>query len=315
MTDANLTYNLNTEMFIIDGIMQTAFYFYNIRLELKEGQSFDWNNVLEIIKSETDQKQPVYKAISGYTISLRIMREKVLDIGKIYEGYILIAEDENEYKKEKKCDFLELDIEEDEHLTHTKKGKLYFLIHVKDNIITLMLEKQHFIINIRGLLHYFVERYPDMIDKINTRKILGKDLMSSIKNIKDNKMKFVRIYFKKYTPAERIREFGYVEDAIPNYLEKGLYADLTLHFGRAVSVGNFFTEFFKKTTFEEALDVDFGEFLKIFSFEVDNDVTPSLNMLDKMISFTLPLDKSQYSDEEIYNEIERFFVEKKEKII
>ncbi len=296
---------------------QTKFYFYNISLkDINDDYKFNWEESLNQILNETKIKAPTYINHSDYTLSIYVLKKENLDDGRLYSGYILVGEDDEDYKKEKKGDFFELGFEDDEHLLHALKGKLYFLSYINDegkNI--LMLEKQYFSINIKGFLSYFKSRYSDKIQDIRSRTILGKDLISIITSLKDNKIKLVKLYFKKFTPEETIRTYGYVEDALISFLKKGIYAEIALHWEKPVGIVDFFKKLFKKNTFEEALDVDFGEFLKIFSFETDNDTIPSLNLLDQIISFTLPGDKADYNDNQIFSLIKKYLIDKKDKII
>jgi len=107
-----------------------------------------------------------------------------------------------------------------------------------------------------------------------------------------------------------------VEEAIPRLLDKGMYADITLRWENPPKTSEVFMSFFKKRTFEETLDVDFGEFLKAFNFETDNEAIPSLNLLDKIISFILPLDKSSYqNDNSIFSSMKEGFEGKKSKLL
>jgi len=302
----------------IDTMAQTKFYFYDILTTNKENQIFNWQEALDQIVKETTTKPPVYINYSGYTLSIHIIKKEDLVNEKLYLGYIVIAEDKSSYQKEKRGDFFELGFEEDESLLYTPKGKLYFLFWINNSgEILLNLEKQSFSINIKGFLNYFKTRYSTEIEEINSRMKLGKDLTTTIKSLRDNKIRIVRIYFKKYTPEDTIRKFGYVEEAIPSLLQKGIYADLYLHWDKqnSITIADFFKNFVKRTTFEEALDVDFGEFLKAFSFETDNSAVPSLNLLDKIICFTLPGDKSEYNNEQIFSAMRQYFIENKEKIV
>lgn len=118
----------------------------------------------------------------------------------------------------------------------------------------------------------------------------------------------------KFATEDRVRQFGFVEDAIPKLLEQGIHADLILKWDRPTDVETFFKNFFKKESFEDALDVDFGEFLKQFTFETDNDAVPAMNMLDKLIKVTLPLDKADYTDETLFNTLKELYNSKKEKL-
>jgi len=106
-----------------------------------------------------------------------------------------------------------------------------------------------------------------------------------------------------------------VEEEIASMLKKGIHAELYLHLDRPMTLGDFFKQFFKRKSFEEALDVDFGEFLRELSFQTDNDIFPEFNVLDKLVSLTLPLEKTSYEENQILSEMQNFFITKKEKII
>jgi hypothetical protein len=301
---------------MINYMAKTQFYFYNLYTKEKEGQTFNWEGILDKIYTETKNRTPHYENHSDYILSIHIAKKETLKQEQAYFGYIVVGEDEGSYQKEKHGDFYELGFEEDEYLCHVAKGKLYFVLFIdKDKKITLMLEKQYFSINIKGFLNYFKNRYSNEVYELTSKNILGKDLISTIKSLKDNKIRLARLYFRKAIPEETIRKFGYVEEAIPSLLKKGIYADLVLHWDKPIGVIDFFTSLFKTKTFDESLDVDFGEFLKIFSFETDNDTIPSLNLLDKIICFILPLDKSEYDEEDIFKLMKEYYLEKREKII
>ena len=299
---------------VAEYMAQPVFYFYNLFLKKKEDKSFDWVDELDKIKLETESKSPSYQDHINYSIHL-IKKEEQAE-SKLFFGFFIVGENEANYSKEKKGEFLELDLEEDEHLCHNVKGKLYFLICVdsKGHVI-LMLERQYFSLNINGFMNYFTERYSDSIEHLRSKNIIGKDLKSTIRNLKDNEIRLVRIYFKKYAPEDRVKKCGYVEDIIPNLLEKGIYADITLRWNVPPKTETFFKNFFKTNSFDEALDVDFGELLKIFQFKTDNDTIPTLNLLDKIICFTLPRDKAEYDDNEIFLSMKEGFQSKRDKLV
>ena len=299
----------------LDIMAQTKFYFYNLMVDNKIGFQFNWKEELDKIYKETQEKKPNYQEHPDYTLSLHIS-EKVEGSNDItYLGYFIVTEDDTEYKKEKKGEFYELGLDEDEHLCNIPKGKLYFLLWInKKGEVILMLERQYFSLNIKGFLHYLKQRYSDKIEDIQSKNILGKDLKTTLLNLRDNEITLVRIYFKKYAPEQRVKKSGYVEDVIPKLLEKGIYADITLRWEKPPKVWEFFRKFSNTSTFEEALDIDFGEFLKIFNFETDNDTIPSMNLLDKIIFFQLPRDKSEYSEDKILKAIKEGFESKKDKL-
>jgi len=295
--------------------MDNKFYFYEILEKLKDDQSINWETVFETLSQETTNKTPHNEEVGGYQISVRVLKKSDFETFKLYAGYILLGEEDKQYKIEKNCDFFDLDLDDGELLCHTQKGKLYFLFIVSNgNKPILMLEKIHFMINIRGVLNYFQKRYSDAIEKIDSKTILGKDLVTAIKNMKDDKIKLAKFYFKKSIPTEQTKQFGYVEDAIPNLLEKGIQAELILHFITKPKVADFFALFTKKS-FDEALDVDFGQLMRSFYFETDNTMMPKIDMLDKIISYTLPLDKADYQEDALLTELENYFKANKDKLV
>lgn len=293
----------------------SKFYFYDLSVEEKEGQKFNWEIILDAIKSETDTKTIHYEESSNYKLSIQIGKKETENEEIIYSGFVIVGENEENYQKEKSGEFLELGFDEDESLCHINRGKLAFTLIIKsNNQIILMLEKQYFSINIRGAINYFQKRYSDTIKEIKSKTMIGKDLKNQIINIKDNKVRIARISFKKFATSERVREFGFVEDAIPKLLEQGIHADLILRWDTPLNVETFFQKLFKKESFEDALDVDFGEFLKQFTFDTDNDAVPSLKMLDKLICTYLPLDKADYTDETLFLALKELYNSKKDKL-
>lgn len=299
-----------------EDMVQTKFYFYDLLLQNKQNKNFDWTTELDKIMLETTNKSPTYQNQSDYILSVQIIKKEEKQGGKFYFGYFIVGEDEINYRKEKKGEFLELGFEEDEHLCHNLKGKLNFLIWVGDDEkLILMFERQYFSLNIKGFVNYFKQRYLDIIKDLRSRNIIGKDLKSTIQGLKENKVTLVRLYFKKYAPEERIKQFGYIEEVIPNLLQKGIYADISLRWENPPNTEGFFKNLFGTESFEEALNVDFGELLKIFNFETDNDAIPSLNLLDKIIYFMLPLDKTSYDDKEMFKILKEGFESKRDKLV
>ena len=295
---------------------QTKFYFYNIKAKNEEGDSFDWIKYLDAIQQETFTKQSHYQDHEGYSLSIHILDKEKVGEENMYKGYMIVGEDEKSYKKEKKGEFLELDFQDDEHLLHIVKGKLYFIFWIdNEGRVILMLEKQYFSLNIKGFLNYFKNRYTEEAKKVTSKTILGKELIATLKSLKDNKIQLARIYFRKSTPEETIRKYGFVEDEIASMLRKGIHAELYLHMTTPRTLGDFFKQFFKRRSFEEALEVDLGEFLRQFSFQTDNDIIPEFDVLDKLISLTLPLEKTQYAENQILSEMQSFFLNKKDKIV
>lgn len=296
---------------------QTKFYFYNLFVQNKLGNQFNWKESLDLIYNETQKKDIVYRSHTDYTLSIHIVKREELQNELLYLGYLVVGEDVENYKKEKKGEFLELEFDDDEHLLNVPKGKLFFLISLNTNgNIILMLEKQYFSLNIKGFLHYLKERHSSILEDIRSKNILGKDLKTILTTLKNNHLTMVRLYFKKYAPQDRIKKGYYVEDVIPKLLEKGIYADITMHWKEPPKTMDFFTKFLGTSTFEEALDIDFGEFLKVFSFETDNDAIPQMNLLDKIVFFLLPFDKSEYpSENEIFDAMKQGFDSKRDKLI
>lgn len=302
--------------YLDEDMAQTKFYFYDLLLQNKEEKEFNWKEELDKIMLETEQKSPSYQNHSDYILSVHIVKKEDVQGGRFYFGYFIVGEDDINYSRERKGEFLELGFEEDEHLCHKIKGKLNFLIWVSDEgKPILMLERQYFSLNIKGFINYFKQRYSEIIEDLRSRNIIGKDLKSTIQSLKDNEVKLVRIYFRKYAPEDRIKQCGYVEEVIPNLLEKGIYADITLRWKNPPKTEGFFKNFFNTTNFEEALNVDFRELLKIFTFDTDNDTIPSLNLLDKIIYFMLPRDKTEYEDNEMFIALKEGFENKREKLV
>jgi len=294
----------------------TKFYFYSIKAKDEEDNPFDWLNSLDVIYNETQSKKNEYQEHQDYSLGIYVLQKEKIGEETLYKGYMIVGEDQKSYKKEKKGEFLELDFQEDEHLCHVVKGRLYFLFWIdNEGRVILMLEKQYFSLNIKGFLSYFKSRYPKEAKKITSKTILGKDLLATLKNLRDNKVRLARIYFRKATPEETIKKYGLVEEEIASMLKKGIHAELYLHLDRPMTLGDFFKQFFKRKSFEEALDVDFGEFLRELSFQTDNDIFPEFNVLDKLVSLTLPLEKTSYEENQILSEMQNFFITKKEKII
>lgn len=295
-------------------MVNSTFYFYAISIVEKEDKEFSWESILNLIKAETDSKRIHYEKHEGYTLSVQIGKKEE-DVDKKFYGYFIVGENDSEYQKEKQGEFLELGLCDDEFLCHIHRGKLAFVINIISNTkIILMLEKQYFSLNIKGVLNYFNKRYAESVQEIKSKTMIGKDLKNQIISLKENKVKIVRISFKKFATEDRVRQFGFVEDAIPKLLEQGIHADLILKWDRPSNVKTFFKNFFKKESFRDALDVDFGEFLKQFTFETDNDAFPSMNMLDKLIMVALPLDKSEYTDKTLFNVLKELYNSKKEKL-
>jgi len=299
-----------------ESMAQTKFYFYDLLLQNKQDMIFDWSEELDKIMLETTNKSPTYQNHSDYILSVHIIKKEEAKGGKFYFGYFIVGEDEINYSKERKGEFLELGFEEDEHLCHNLKGKLNFLIWVGDDgKPILMFERQYFSLNIKGFVNYFKQRYSTIIEDLRSRNIIGKDLKSTIQGLKENKVTLVRLYFKKYAPEDRIKQFGYVEEVIPNLLQKGIYADISLRWQNPPNTEGFFKNLFGTESFEEALNVDFGELLKIFSFDTDNETIPSLNLLDKIIYFMLPLEKTAYDDGGMFKTLKEGFESKRDKLV
>jgi len=228
----------NTEV----DMAQTKFYFYDLLLYNKPEMTFDWSKELDKIMLETKNKSPTYQNQSDYILSVHIIKKEEAQGSKFYFGYFIVGEDEINYSREKKGEFLELGFEENEHLCHNIKGKLNFLICIRDNEKPiLMFERQYFSLNIKGFVNYFKQRYSDIIEDLKSRNIIGKDLKSTIQSLKENKVTLVRIYFKKYAPEDRIKQFGYVEEVIPNLLQKGIYADISLRWETPPNTESFCT--------------------------------------------------------------------------
>ena len=299
-----------------EGMAQTKFYFYDLLLQNKPETTFDWSGELDKIMLETTNKSPTYQNHSDYILSVHIIKKQEAQGGKFYFGYFIVGEDEINYSRERKGEFLELGFEENEHLCHNIKGKLNFLIWVGDDgKPILMFERQYFSLNIKGFVNYFKQRYSNIIEELRSRNIIGKDLKSTIQSLKENKVTLVRLYFKKYAPEDRIKQFGYVEEVIPNLLQKGIYADISLRWENPPNTESFFKKLFSAGSFEEALNVDFGELLKIFTFDTDNDTIPQLNLLDKIIYFMLPRDKTEYDDNDMFITLKEGFEGKKDKLV
>ena len=294
---------------------QSKFYFYRLRVEAKEGESIRWGNIFDGLLQEAVEKNINYESYTNCKLSIHITKKENIGEEKSYSGYLVISEDKETYHKEKKGKFLDIGFDDDESLCHRKKGKLFFLFNIQDNgDVILMLEKQHFSLNITGFLAYLRTRYSRSIEELRYNTLLGKDLTSAIKSLKDNKLTLLKVYFKKHTPADRLQRHGYVEDEIKSLKEKGINANLSLTWDEPITVSKFFKTFFNKRTFEDALEVNFGEFLKVFSFKTNNSVMPTLNLLDNLICFTLPLDKSNYDDDSLFTAMKEYYVENRESI-
>ena len=291
--------------------MLTKFYFYNLHTKTRSEKKFNWKMVLEKIFTETKTKKPHYERYGENTLSMHILKKEELREDILYLGYIVVGEDDRTYQQEKSGDFFELKLEDGAHLLHRFKGKLYFLISLNNEHVKLMLERQYFALSVNAVINYFNIRYSDSLEKLKSKTILGRELTNTLKNIKGNNIKLAKICFRKSTPEETIRKFGFVEEAIPSLLN----AELCLHWREPISVADFCKTLFRKKAFEDVFDTDFGEFLKTFSFETDSTITPKLNLLDRLICFELPLEKANCTDSEIFDMIKDFFIKNKDKVI
>lgn len=296
--------------------MTSDFYFYRLQPQIKDGSVFEWEKILETLLEETKNKTPHYEQISFGALSVHVLKKDIKQ-EKFYFGFLVVSEDKGDYKKEKQGIFSDLGFGTDENLCHTHKGKLYFMIHLdeKNNAI-LMLEKQYFAINISGFLGYFKKRYSDKIEDLAYKTILGKELRAILSKIKNDKLRVARIRLRNSAIKDLDRKFGYVEDAIESFKKQGVYAEIVLHWDKpSVSTGEFLSEFFKAKTFNDALDVNFGEFLKVFSFKTDSEFIPELNLLNRLIKFTLPFDKAMHNDDEIFSAVKEFYTNNQKGII
>jgi len=138
----------------------TKFYFYSIKAKDEEDNPFDWLNSLDVIYNETQSKKNEYQEHQDYSLGIYVLQKEKIGEETLYKGYMIVGEDQKSYKKEKKGEFLELDFQEDEHLCHVVKGRLYFLFWIdNEGRVILMLEKQYFSLNIKlGLLEFTLEK-------------------------------------------------------------------------------------------------------------------------------------------------------------
>ncbi|MFA5888349.1 MAG: hypothetical protein WC852_06595, partial [Candidatus Nanoarchaeia archaeon] len=280
---------------------QLTFYFHDLEIKNKTGQTFILSSALDEIKKETDnirEDKPdseVYHVEQGEDkLSVQIF-DKITDgTVKIYVGKFIYSEDPATYNQEingKLCKF-EYDEDEEVGICHLNTGTLYFLIYVDEAQAQykLMLEYMPLKLNIGGFKRYFIERYKNVIESLDSRQILGKDLVRLLDNMKDDHLKLARIKLKKNLSDEKIDEIGYVDDILEKAKDKNLELELILRWPKEnkTKVAEFLKSIFKVNAISDLSQTNFSDFFVKFSFETDNTAQPEMNIKKRILTYLTP---------------------------
>lgn len=309
---------------------QLTFYFHDLEIKNKAGTTFSLSNALDEIKQETDNirknkpgSEVYHVEQGGDKLSVQIF-DKITDgTVKIYVGKFIYSEDPATYNQEingRLCKF-EYDDDDEVGICHLNTGTLYFLIYVDEtqSQYKLMLEYMPLKLNIGGFKKYFIERYKTSIESLDSRQILGKDLIRLLDNMKEDYLKLARIKLKKNLSDEKIEEIGYVDDILEKAKDKNLELELILRWPKEnkTKVAEFLKSIFKVNALSDLSQTNFSDFFVKFSFETDNTAQPEMNIKKRILTYLTPETKEHYlkDEDELYSCMVTGFERLKEKIL
>lgn len=300
------------EPIIYDSMSNLEFFFYELSIK-PISDDFDLVNKCDILKKETDDHKPTYlkNTEAGSRVCIDILDKKVLGKETFFSGKIIKSQEPKNFKIEDGGQLNELELQGDTAITNNKKDIIYFTLYINttSNKYVVALEYQPFSISIGIMLECIKNHFKTEIKEITAERKFGKDLIDELNAVSGDKLTLAIIRFKKNVPISKLKQLGYVEDAIEHLKEKNLDFTLKLHWGgkdEKITPKEFITQFFRIHDFTQLEQTNFFEFMKTLQIKTDNITYSKINFMDKILRFEFKDNKEKYNDDRIFGDVIKF---------